>query len=137
MRCIQETDLAWALMDAAAPQLTAVERDHIFVTLGAGDTFLAIRLLLKLITAKHIPLQLDLAQRCTGWLNSYALHEEQENLRRLIDRLMIGEFAQGPTAISRRSSTPRRGVRLAVTKEYRAGRLPAQRATPCRAVRYG
>jgi hypothetical protein len=53
---VQGTDLAWALIDAAKPHLNSLERNYVFVTVGAGDTFAAVHQLLKLIAAKQIPL---------------------------------------------------------------------------------
>lgn len=83
--CLTEANLAWSLIDVAKPQLTAHERNHVFVSVGAGDTFTAIRILLKLIAVKGIPLQPSLVQRCVTWLEAYVLHEDHERLRQLID----------------------------------------------------
>jgi hypothetical protein len=38
----QETNLAWALIDAAKPHMNIGERNYAVVTVGAGDTFPAI-----------------------------------------------------------------------------------------------
>jgi hypothetical protein len=135
VRCTQETSLAWALIEAVKPQLNAVERNHVFVILGAGDTFLAIRLLLKLIAAKQILLRPHLVRLCSTWLDAYALHEEQENLRRLIEGLLIMDTFQASTAVSRPSTTPKRGALLTVTSTFRTRRLPAQRPTASRVLR--
>ena len=131
VRCAQETDLAWALIDTAKLQLEAVERDRIFVILGAGDTFLAIRLLLKLIAAKQILLRPHLVQLCSKWLDAYALHEEAENLRRLIEGLLIGSSVQASTAIGDLSTTPRPRRLLTVRRR----RLIAQQPAASRALR--
>ena len=129
MRCSQETNLARALIEAVRPQLNAVARNHVFVILGAGDTFLAICLLLKLIAAKQILLGPHRVRLCSKWLVAYALHEEQENLRRLIEGLLIADTIQASTAISRPSTTPKHGALLTVTSTFRARRHPAQRPT--------
>jgi hypothetical protein len=42
-RLVQEANLAWAVAEAAKPYLSAVERDAVFVAIGAGETFAAIR----------------------------------------------------------------------------------------------
>ena len=91
MRCTQETNVAWALIDAVKPKLTAAERKHVFVILGAGDTFLAIRLLLKMIGTKQIMLRPHLVRQCSTWLDTYMLHEEYDSLRCLIEGLLIGD----------------------------------------------
>jgi hypothetical protein len=70
---VQETNLAWAVVEAAKPYLSARDRNHVFVAVGAGDTFRTIRLLLKLASTKQIPLPAELVQRCTTWLDTYGL----------------------------------------------------------------
>ena len=52
---VQETTLAWALAEAVKPHLSATELDHVFMTIGAGDTFAAIRGLFKLVASSESP----------------------------------------------------------------------------------
>lgn len=85
MQYSTEANLAWSLIDAAKPALDARERNHVFVSVGAGDSFTAMRILLKLIATKQIALQLSLIQSCAKWLDAYALHEDHERLRQLIE----------------------------------------------------
>lgn len=87
MQQVQEANLAWSLIDAAKPSLDARERNHVFVSIGAGDSFTAIRILLKLIAGKRIPLQPRLVQLCDAWLEAYVLHEDYERLRFLVGGL--------------------------------------------------
>jgi hypothetical protein len=61
---VQETDLAWALIEVAKPHLNRLERNYAFVTTGAGDTFAAIHHLLKLIAVKGNPLSPSLVRLC-------------------------------------------------------------------------
>ena len=82
---IRDVDLAWALALAVKPQLNIGERNYVFVTIGAGDTFAAIGNLLKCIAVKRIPIGPDLAQRCASWLDAYVGHEDELRLRRLIE----------------------------------------------------
>jgi hypothetical protein len=86
---VQETNLAWALAEAAKPHLSTVERNDVFVTIGAGETFAAIRQLFKSVAMKRIPLRPDLVQRCTTWLRAYGGHEEERYLRHLIEDFVI------------------------------------------------
>jgi hypothetical protein len=65
-------------MEAAKPQMNAGERNYVFVTIGAGDTFTAIRSLINLAGAKRIPLHPHLVQLCAAWLRGYAFHDEHE-----------------------------------------------------------
>ena len=72
-------------MEAAKPHMSAGERNYVFVAIGAGDTFTAIRSLINLIGAKRIPLNPQLVQLCAAWLRGYAFHDEHENLRRVVE----------------------------------------------------
>ena len=94
MQNVEETNLAWALIDAAKPHLNATECEMIFIIVGAGDTFGAIRRLFKLFVTKQIPLRAELVKRCNAWLDAYACHEEEQYLRRLIAGFWIGGTTQ-------------------------------------------
>jgi hypothetical protein len=80
---VQETNLAWALIEVAKPHLNVLERNYAFVTIGAGDTFAAIHHVLKLIAVKGIPLPPSLKRLCVTWLDSYASHDKERHMRRL------------------------------------------------------
>ena len=67
------------------------ERNYAFVTIGAGDTFEAIGQLLKLIAAKGVPVRPHLVLLCAAWLDTYALHEDYENLRGALDRFVMAD----------------------------------------------
>ena len=95
---VQETNLAWALIEVAKPYLDVLDRNYIFVTTGAGDTFVAIHHLVKLIAAKGIPLRPSLLRLCVTWLDSYAFHEEEQYLRRLIEGFLLPDAIRALTA---------------------------------------
>ena len=42
-RLVRPTNLAWALADAAKPHLNAAERSDVYMSIGAGETFTAIK----------------------------------------------------------------------------------------------
>jgi hypothetical protein len=86
---VHEANLAWAVAEAAKPYLDAVERDAVFVAIGAGETFAAIRGLLRSVEIKRIPLGLDLLQQCRMWLRGYGGHDDERLLRRLIEEPLI------------------------------------------------
>jgi hypothetical protein len=111
----QEANLAWALIEAAKPHMNAGERNFVFVTVGAGDTFAAIRSLINLIAAKRIPLRPHLKRLCTTWLDAYTFHDEHEHLRRVIEELSMPNTIQASTAIRRLSTPPKSLPLLAVT----------------------
>ena len=86
---VHEANLAWAVAEAAKPYLNAVERNAVFVAIGAGETFAAIRGLLRSVEIKQIPLGLDLLQQCRMWLRGYGGHDDERHLRRLIEEPLI------------------------------------------------
>ena len=96
---VQETNLAWALIEVAKPHLNVLERNYVFVTTGAGDTFAAIHHLLKLIAVKGIPLRPSLVRLCVTWLDSYAFHDEERHLRRLIEGFLLPDAVRALTAV--------------------------------------
>ena len=114
-RNVQEADLAWALIEVAKPHMNAGERNFVFVAVGAGDTFAAIRSLINLIAVKRIPLRPHLLQLCTAWLDAYTLHDAHEQLRRVIEGFLVPISIQATAAIGRRSAPPKSLPLLAVT----------------------
>jgi hypothetical protein len=121
VQTVQETNLAWALIEVAKPHLNRLERNYAFVTTGAGDTFAAISHLLKLIAAKGIPLPPGLVRLCVTWLDSYAFHEEEPYLRRLIEGFLLPDAVRALTAvfISPSSTAPKRTEPLRVNQVIR------------------
>jgi hypothetical protein len=112
MQHIQETNLAWSLIEAAKAQLDARERNHVFVSVGAGDAFSAIRILLKLIAIKQIPLPGWLAELCSRWLEAYVLHGDHRRLRSLIGDLAVTDTNPRSRAIARSMTCARKPVAL-------------------------
>ena len=103
-----EVSLAWALALTAKPHLDDVERNDIFVQIGAGETFAAIRELLKWVATKRIPLGPDLGQWCVSWLDAYVGHEDERYLRRLIEDVVspIAIQAWARFTVNRLSTSP-------------------------------
>ena len=133
---VQETNLAWALIEVAKPHLNVLERNYVFVTTGAGDTFAAIHDLLKLIAAKGIPLRPSLVRLCVTWLDSYAFHDEEPYLRRLIEGFLLPDAIRALTAawVNPLSTAPKRTEPAATTDL--ALRASCSPATPSK-VRVG
>jgi hypothetical protein len=115
VRNVQEADLAWALIEVAKPQMNAGERNFVFVSIGAGDTFAAIRSLINLVAAKRIPLRPHLMQLCRTWLDAYTLHDAHDQLRRVIEDFVMPTSIQAFTTIRRLSTPPKPLSLLAVT----------------------
>lgn len=118
---VRETNLAWSLIGAAKPELDERERSHVFICIGAGDAFTAIRILVKLIAVKQILVQPQLIQLCVTWLEAYALHEDHDQLRLLIEGFAVAETRRSlalplstsavkpPAALSISAAPSRRG----------------------------
>ena len=98
-RVVQEANVAWAVAEAAKPYLSAVERNAVFVAIGAGETFAAIRGLLRSVEIKRIPVGPDLLQQCRTWLRGYVGHEDARYLRRLIEEPLIPYVIAAPATI--------------------------------------
>jgi hypothetical protein len=96
---VHEANLAWAVAEAAKPYLNAVERNAVFVAIGAGETFAAIRELLRSVEIKRIPLGLDLLVQCRIWLRGYGGHDDERHLRRLIEEPLIPYVIAAPATI--------------------------------------
>jgi hypothetical protein len=79
---VQEANLARAVAEAVKPYLSAVERDAVFVAIGAGDTYAAIRGLLRSVEIKRIPLRPDLLHQCRTWLRGYGGHDHERDIHR-------------------------------------------------------
>jgi hypothetical protein len=86
---VQETNLAWALAEAITPYMNAVERNHVFAVIGAGETFAAVRLLFNSAAFLRIPLPPDLLRQCISWLHTYVGHEDELYLRHLIENHLM------------------------------------------------
>jgi hypothetical protein len=110
-----EASLAWALALAAKPHLDALERNDIFVAIGAGETFAAIYTLLKWVAIKRIPVGPDLVQRCVSWLDVYVGHEDERYLRRLIEDFVfpIAIQAWATSRVNRLSGSPQQRIQPA------------------------
>ena len=96
---VQETALAWALAEAVKPHLSAIERNHAFMAIGAGETFAAIRSLVKSVAVKRIALPPDLVQQCLTWLHAYVGQEDEQYLRRLIKDHLVPGSTHTPTTV--------------------------------------
>ena len=82
-----ETALAWDLAEALKPHLNSAECNYVYVRLGIGETFAAIRWLIISAASNDITLPIALAQRCRSWLDGYAGHPQQQRLARLVERV--------------------------------------------------
>ena len=120
---MQDQDLAWALADIADPQCRCEERHYIYVAIGVGDTFSAIRALVMVIVREGLSLPLDLVAELPSWLNAHSHNESEPHLRALVAMLKC----RPPSLPS--PPEPRRRY-LAIAQKYRrdAPRVDAEPA---------
>lgn len=100
-----ESGLAWSLAEKAGPFLDFDQRNEMFVAIGVGEAFTAIRLALNVISCADCRIEGRIATRLNLWLDAYIGHEDEPRLRRLI-RQMIGTRVEADSATERSNSDP-------------------------------
>jgi len=63
------------------------QRNEMFVAIGVGDTFAAIRLALDVISRAHCSVEGRTAAQLHAWLNAYTCHDDALQLRHWIGRV--------------------------------------------------
>jgi hypothetical protein len=138
---LDEANLAWELASAAKPHLGADDRDRIFVAIGAGETFEAMRMLIKFLAVKRIPVTLDMALECNAWERGYVGHQDSWSLRRYIGHFVLEDTvraaATAPLDFPRPRPTRRRRelARRRQAAETQIRQLATARTTPLVASR--
>jgi hypothetical protein len=84
---VHEFDLAWALANTAAVYLDTAGRHDLYITLGVGETFAAISLLIAVIAREKAELPVHLMPDLMRWLDIYAGHEDEPRLRTLVEQI--------------------------------------------------
>lgn len=110
MQHIKEMELAWSVIEATKHELDSRERNHVFVTIGAGDSFTAIRVVVRLIADKRIQLHPHLVQLCASWLQAYELHADHERLKALVDEFTVPGAQRRARVVNRSVSCTERPV---------------------------
>ncbi len=82
---MSEAKLAWALADAVSVCFTANDQLAIYTTLGAGETYSAIELMLDIAVRKRYPLPANLVSTLVVWLDCYIGNEHEATTRRLLN----------------------------------------------------
>jgi hypothetical protein len=100
--------------------MTVDERHNVFVAIGSGETFAAIRGLLYSVAIKRIALRPDLVQECITWLHTYVGHRDERYLRRLIDDYLIPYSRVHVVAVD---AAERRAARIANSAQMRPSPL--------------
>jgi hypothetical protein len=121
------TALAWELAQLATEHLTFREHTDVYVAIGAGDTYMAIALLLVVLVHNSVGIPESVPPRVTYWLDAYAGSDDEDRLRPLIRQLNVRPSELPPPAAADPESTGSTAT-LAVADRYRTGRRPTASA---------
>jgi len=89
---ISDEDMAWLLVDAVEACLTGYQRMIVFVELGCGESYLAIKRILTNLLSTGMTLPEPIISKLTGWLNGYAGSPEEPQLRVMLAVLRLQQF---------------------------------------------
>jgi hypothetical protein len=79
-----DSTVAWLLIDAAAPCLTADQRTIVFVELGCGEHHRAIERVLAAAGEVRFPVPAAVLATLATWLDLYTGSPEEQRLRALL-----------------------------------------------------
>lgn len=82
-----EHDLAWELATWACEHITARDRDELYTTIGAGDSYAAISTLLETIAGAGVLVPPRLVSQLGAWLDAYTHHDDAARLHELLNAL--------------------------------------------------
>jgi hypothetical protein len=111
--------LAWELATTARPHLSRVDADRIFITLGIGETFAAIDILITAIARNHIPLRDDLVATTASWLDCYLGQDAEPRLRHLLTEVITAVSPQQQVPATHERTGP--GPHAAQDRSRRSG----------------
>lgn len=89
---IPDEDTAWLLVDAVKSCLTGSERTIVFIELGCGEAYLAIKRILNVLVSTRMALPVAILSKLTGWLNGYAGSPEEPQLRMMLAVIRLRQF---------------------------------------------
>jgi hypothetical protein len=81
---ISDATVAWRLIDAAAPCLSADQRTTVFVELGCGENHRAIERALAAVVEASFPLPAAMLATLATWLDLYTGSPEEPRLQTLL-----------------------------------------------------
>jgi hypothetical protein len=79
-----ESDLAWELADAISTLLADRDRDQLYATIGAGESYTAIDTMLQTIAPQCFPIPAELITKLINWLDAYAHSDDAPRLHELL-----------------------------------------------------
>lgn len=90
------------LAEAASHYLDSGERNRLFIAIGIGEAFSAIGLALQAIVRADCTVERDVAARLEAWLTAYIGHDDEQQLRRWIQRAAVAARSRHvPSSCSR------------------------------------
>jgi hypothetical protein len=107
---MRSVDLAWTLAASAKDHLDTAERNLIYVALGSGDTYSAIRRLISVAVRERVPLPQNLIDALQDWNSAH--HDRDTKLSAVIRSIPI---QSEPRAVN----SPKKAEYLTVIRDYR------------------
>jgi hypothetical protein len=80
-----EAELAWTLADVASTCFTQADHIGVYTALGAGESYSAIVRTLAIAARSRCSLPAKLVRELATWLDGYAGHENEPQIRSLLD----------------------------------------------------
>lgn len=79
-----DANVAWRLVDVVNAHLTGHERRMVFVELGCGEEYLAIKRMLAAVLSGRMPMPGVILDTVTRWLDGYSGNPEEPPLRTVL-----------------------------------------------------
>jgi len=118
------TGLAWELADVAKPCLDRKQRNQVYIDIGVGDVYSAVKFLLQTVVQSQVSVGSETLGKLNLWVASYRDHPDEARLRDLIGRVTVDHIDESP----RPPDTP---PALSTVMNYRQPnrRIPPMRKT--------
>jgi len=91
-----DTELAWELADAAKPCLDRKQRNQVYIAIGVGDVYSAVKFLLQTVVQSQISVSSETLWKMNLWVASYRDHPDEARLRDLIGSVTIHHIDETP-----------------------------------------
>jgi len=91
-----DTELAWELADAAKPCLDRKQRNQVYIAIGVGDVYSAVKFLLQTVVQSQVSVSSETLWKMNLWVASYRDHPDEARLRDLIGSVTIHHIDETP-----------------------------------------
>jgi hypothetical protein len=82
-----ESELAWELTELAADRISDHDRRGLYTTIGAGDSYAAVCMLLETLVYTRVQMSRGLVARIGAWLEAYQHHDDAARLHELLSAI--------------------------------------------------